>query len=1004
MTRPDGSRPNDRLTWVWLAALTLLALGLRLIGVGEQSFKIWDDFFSLRLGVLPPAGILHALNHQGFDAYQEFQPPLYYILMHGFLAFGHSDMLARLVGVLAGTLSVPALYLFGRRHFGRPAAWIGAGFLAVSLYHIEYSQQMRNYVPFLFFALASMGCFSAWLNERRVSTLPWYALFTALMFYTSYMATMVAVAQALALALSVASGRREPVMARIRSQVPLAIAGACAVLAFLPWLPTYWGNYKVLKGITGALRPPVTETLALTFREYVSFYCSYLGYPEAVWPMAALCAVGLGVGLAGKNRRGLLLPLAWTLVTIVMVLGFNRHGLHVRTRHLIAVLPVLFLLAGAGTWALSSWAARLTGRAGAAPVLALVMVLAVNAFNFLALPSFYRREDDRLKALCHEMGVFARGRDRALFWGGDSKWFPAVARFVLDWYLPGEFKSATREHDRRYMRAWMLASPNLRDELRRAEGVVPHGSFGQVDLYDVGVVNTSPLAVWFGPKREPWTFREDFSSLSSLGRMHNGENVYLDKGRAGLVDLDRPGELTYALRLPRGGECVSLRLSFAALFLADPLVTPRSVLRVEAASGEGDFVPVASFSFAEMAARSNSGFDFRKLRFTRQIELSPELVRSGLCRVRFVLDPGPDRGMVFLEGVGFDLAGWGPDHEPGPVRMELENVLANTPVRLWRPGEYDAGALYAFSVAPLKPEISEVGDAEALSAFRKVHPGLPPVLRLGSQREGYEFYDLALSAPPELLAVLSGASPASGEPAPGMGGAGRSPDGDKAARPWLAASLALGGGLARLGETPLPSAGKGPCWVNLNADGSGTLMAKLLFSGERGAVEGAWRAEATRVSPDGRCLTCERAAPCRVVYKLTAPQGFTGVNVVAYPRLYNDLGLGNFYRLSVSRNAMDFESLDVMRANASLVWTPLAMARGAGKKWSLPAKEIYLRFDLSGDGAQLWSTPERPVIVSATLASGRIGDAGTALQGGGNGMAQFLSRPARSFADLLQSY
>ena len=191
------NRTTSSYTWgMAVGAITLLALALRLTGIDGPSFKLWDDFFALRLAVKDVAEIIHTLAHQPFDAYQEFQPPLYYILVHSFLGFGHSDEAARLTCVIAGTLTIPAMYCLGRRLLDRPTGLVGALLLAVSVYHIEYSQQIRNYAFFLFLCTWSMNFFAAWLLERDRRALVWYALTVAGMLYTSYMSVSVVASQA----------------------------------------------------------------------------------------------------------------------------------------------------------------------------------------------------------------------------------------------------------------------------------------------------------------------------------------------------------------------------------------------------------------------------------------------------------------------------------------------------------------------------------------------------------------------------------------------------------------------------------------------------------------------------------------------------------------------------------------------------------------------------------------------------------------------------------------
>ena len=67
----------------------------------------------------------------------------------------------------------------------------------------------------------------------------------------------------------------------------------------------------------------------------------------------------------------------------------------------------------------------------------------------------------------------------------------------------------------------------------------------------------------------------------------------------------------------------------------------------------------------------------------------------------------------------------------------------------------------------------------------------------------------------------------------------------------------------------------------------------------------------------------------------------------------------------------------------------------------LPAREISLRFDLSGDGAQLWSTPEFPMLIQAEF----LAPARSQGTGGFSGVrSQVLAVPVGSYTNLLRSY
>jgi len=129
----------------WLvAALTLLAAATRLVHLGTT--PLWtDEAFSLWMAKHSLPAIWRWTER--LDAH----PPLYYMLLHVWLAFGDREAPVRMLSVAAGTLTIPAAYLFGRATGGRRVGVVTALLLAVSPFHIWYSQEARMY-PLLMLA------------------------------------------------------------------------------------------------------------------------------------------------------------------------------------------------------------------------------------------------------------------------------------------------------------------------------------------------------------------------------------------------------------------------------------------------------------------------------------------------------------------------------------------------------------------------------------------------------------------------------------------------------------------------------------------------------------------------------------------------------------------------------------------------------------------------------------------------------------------------------------
>lgn len=166
---------------VALAGIVLLAVGLRLAGLGDRLSA--DEGFTWLVASAPsPDAFLDRL------AAYENTPPLYYLLVAP-LPLGHEAWL-RLPSLVAGVACVPVLYALVRPLLGTPAALLSALALAVAPYAVSFSNYARG------FELATLGLLLAlWaaarLAQRRGSG--WWSLYLAgcvLALYSEYYAVL----------------------------------------------------------------------------------------------------------------------------------------------------------------------------------------------------------------------------------------------------------------------------------------------------------------------------------------------------------------------------------------------------------------------------------------------------------------------------------------------------------------------------------------------------------------------------------------------------------------------------------------------------------------------------------------------------------------------------------------------------------------------------------------------------------------------------------------------
>ncbi|MGQ9600143.1 MAG: glycosyltransferase family 39 protein [Anaerolineae bacterium] len=167
-----------------------LALALRLIGLGFQPLW-WDEGWSLYFAAsdLPSLAAQTAVD---------IHPPLYYLLLHGWIAaWGPGVISVRLLSVLIGVATVPLLYRVGARCIGERGGRWAALLLAVSPFHIYYSQEVRMYGLVTLLGLAATAWGLGWsLRARRGLWRQWlgYVLAATAALYTQYYAAFLLLA------------------------------------------------------------------------------------------------------------------------------------------------------------------------------------------------------------------------------------------------------------------------------------------------------------------------------------------------------------------------------------------------------------------------------------------------------------------------------------------------------------------------------------------------------------------------------------------------------------------------------------------------------------------------------------------------------------------------------------------------------------------------------------------------------------------------------------------
>jgi 4-amino-4-deoxy-L-arabinose transferase-like glycosyltransferase len=315
--------------YVLLAAITLLALALRLYKLGAWSFWI-DELFTIdRVQA----------QYSSFEAILRHTPPagtwlpVSLLFTAGALKLlGVSEWAARLVPAWIGILSIPALYFPIKRIATTRVGLLSVLLLAVSPWHLAWSQNARFYTALL--VLYTLALFAIHLGLERDR--PWSLVAGIGLLYLALSerltaAFLVPVVAVYAAALKLLPFTRPPGL-RTRNLLLLAAPLLGAAL--------FEGYARVTTGSSG-----IWTDLGwfLMYRNYTPLRLLGVVTFDIGIPLMCLAALGGAVLLAQKRRLGLLLVVG-TILPVAILMALSRF-MFVEDRYVFATLPAWTMLA-----------------------------------------------------------------------------------------------------------------------------------------------------------------------------------------------------------------------------------------------------------------------------------------------------------------------------------------------------------------------------------------------------------------------------------------------------------------------------------------------------------------------------------------------------------------------------------------------------------------------------------------------------------------------------------
>ena len=284
-----------------LLSVVILALTLRWPNIGRES--LWfDEAISYLTAQFPINQILD-------NTIQSSHPPLYYLLLHFWQQLvPHTDAALRLLGVIWNLLLVIFIYLLVNELFGkRPLALWSAFLVAISPFHILYSQELRMYTQLM--CLVTLGTYAYWQARSSIKWTWWLVFGGAFLaaVYTHLFAFLPLAGIGLH-ALLYHQDRRT------LWRTSLAIFIIC--LCFIPWISLIVAESQ--KDL-GSLRPLRQEVLnPIKFLSTAAFLI--FGEPNQPIPVFGFNAQPVYIGVI------LFLTLAITAVFLLEIRRIRREG------------------------------------------------------------------------------------------------------------------------------------------------------------------------------------------------------------------------------------------------------------------------------------------------------------------------------------------------------------------------------------------------------------------------------------------------------------------------------------------------------------------------------------------------------------------------------------------------------------------------------------------------------------------------------------------------------
>jgi mannosyltransferase len=340
---------SPKLTLFFLIAIILLGTGLRLYHLGYEDLWV-DEIYTIHTAQIP----LSAVTISNLEP-RDFLHFVYdFLIMHFWLKLGTNPGIVRLFSALVGIGTILLLYLIGKKLFDSYIGLLSALFLALSSYHIYYSQEACAYAVQVFLILGMVYYFICGFQDHKTSSWIMFTVLTTFGIAVREFTILTWLALTIYAVLSIIFWKRKPNHIGLWLGSQIAIFIACIIGLYFYFNRTgamSYGNW---------LLKPTLQDIGETFN-YFSLGWVYWTLPEMLQIIIVPLFIFMllfsiitinkpdNITLAFDRNQGLMF--CWSIFAIPLILFYLisfKKPIFISYRYLIILLPFFYLLIAYG--------------------------------------------------------------------------------------------------------------------------------------------------------------------------------------------------------------------------------------------------------------------------------------------------------------------------------------------------------------------------------------------------------------------------------------------------------------------------------------------------------------------------------------------------------------------------------------------------------------------------------------------------------------------------------